>query len=422
MKTPACIHAILFAALLAPAALGQGAAFNYDESKVPGYILPDALKCNDGALVATARQWEEKRRPEILELFASQVYGKTPADKIPVSYKVLSENPNDMGGLALSRQVRFIFGAGEKTVEAILLLYIPNNKKGKSPVFVGYNFKGNHSTTDDPSVLHPPSFPLVKKPGHPDWARGNQKDRWSHDKIIQRGYAVATMCYHDIYPDDPGLRDRSVAALFPGYNPASVAPGEWQAIGAWAWGSSRIVDYLETEPRIDSGRIAIMGHSRQGKAALWAGAQDKRFGIVISNNSGCGGAALSKRVFGETIARITTSFPHWFCPAFGRRYAGNEAALPFDQHELLALMAPRPLYVASAAEDRWSDPKGEFLAAWHASAVYKLYGLAGLETAVQPDLARPLMNHVGYHIRPGKHDVTGYDWECFLDFADKHFR
>ncbi len=395
---------------------------NYDEAKVPSYVLPDVLRCDDGSRAATAREWEEKRRPEILELFSSQMYGRTPPDKIPVSYEVLSENPDDMGGKAASRQVKFIFGAGEKTVEAVLLMYIPNNGKKKVPVFVGYNFKGNHSTTDDPSVLYSPSLALVRKPGHPDWTRGSQKSRWSYEKIVQRGYAVATMCYHDIYPDASGLRARSVAALFPGRTRATGAPDEWGAIGAWAWGSSRIVDYLETEPRIDCGKIVIMGHSRQGKAALWAGAQDRRFTIVISNDSGCGGAALSKREFGETVARITSGFPHWFCPAFGKRYANNEAALPFDQHELLALMAPRPVYVASAAEDRWADPKGEFLAARHAGVVYELYGLSGLGAAGQPPPNRPVMNHVGYHIRSGKHDVTDYDWECFLDFADKHFR
>jgi hypothetical protein len=273
----------------------------------------------------------------------------------------------------------------------------------------------------EPEIFFPPSFHLVKKADNPDWIRGCQSSRWCYDKIISRGYAVATMCYHDIFPDKNGLKDHSIVALFPDYHPNSNASDEWQAIGAWAWGSSRIVDYLETQDKFDLDKIVIMGHSRQGKAALWAGAQDKRFRIVISNDSGSGGAALSKRVFGETIARVSSIQPPWFCPAFSKLYADNESNLPFDQHELIALMAPRPVYVASAVEDRWADPKGEFLSAFHAGSVYELYGLSGLGTDIQPGLNQPIMNDVGYHIRTGIHDVTDYDWERFMDFADKHF-
>lgn len=391
---------------------------NYDESKVPDYVLPDVLTCNDGEKVTSLQQWEEKRRPEILELFATQMYGRTPDHDVAIIHEILTENPNDMNGKATSKQVKFIFTNGEKSIEAILLLYIPNHVK-KAPVFVGYNFKGNHSTTFDSTILYPPSFPLVKEPGHPDWERGNQEHRWPYEKIIDRGYAVATMCYHDIYPDKGGLRDHSIAALFPDYDPDSRKADEWQAIGAWAWGSSRIVDYLVTQDEIDPAKIIIMGHSRQGKAALWAGAQDTRFSIVISNNSGCGGAALSKRIFGETVHRVSSIIPAWFCPAFSQ-YANNEEKLPFDQHELIALMAPRKVYVASAEEDLWADPKGEFLSAYHAGPVYELYGLQGIP-GVMPMLNQPVMEDVGYHIREGKHDVTDYDWECFMDFADKHF-
>jgi hypothetical protein len=394
---------------------------NYDESKVPFHVLPDVLKCSDGRKVTTVRQWEQARRPEIMEMFASQMYGRTPEDRIAVTYETLTENPNGMNGKATTRQVRFRFVSGQKTIEAILLLVIPNHVKGKAPVFVGYNYKGNHSTTMEPEIFFPPSFHLIKKADDPDWIRGCQSSRWSYDKILDRGYAVATMCYHDIFPDKSGLKDHSIVALFPDYHPNSDAPDEWQAIGAWAWGSSRIVDYLETQDKFDLDRIVIMGHSRQGKAALWAGAQDKRFRIVISNNSGCGGAALSKRVFGETVAIVSSIQPPWFCPAFNKLYANNESNLPFDQHDLIALIAPRPVYVASAVEDRWADPKGEFLSAFHAGPVYGLYGLSGLDTDVQPGLNQPIMNDIGYHIRTGIHDVTDYDWERFMDFADKHF-
>jgi len=348
------------------------------------------------------------------------MYGRTPQDEIQFSYETLSEYANDLNGKATSKQVKFIFTNGKKNIEAILLLYTPNKAMGKDPVFVGYNFKGNHSTSFDTTIIYSPSLHLVKEPDHPDWKRGCQAGRWPFEEIIDRGYGIATMCYHDIFPDKEGLKDHSIVSLFPGYDPNSDAPDEWQAIGAWAWGSSRIVDYLETQNRIDRNKIAIMGHSRQGKAALWAGAQDARFSIVIANNSGCGGAALSRRVFGENVAIITKAFPHWFCPAFNQ-YANNEASLSFDQHELIALIAPRKVYIASAEEDRWADPKGEFLSAYHAGPAYELFGLSGLGTDVHPPIHQPIMKDIGYHIRAGKHDVTLYDWTCFMDFADLHF-
>jgi dienelactone hydrolase len=397
--------------------------FIYSESRVPSYVLPDVLKCNSGRRATSVRKWEQVRRPEIMEMFASQMYGRTPADRIPVSCETLTENPKAMNGKATTRQVKFRFGSGAKTVEAILLLVIPNHVEGKVPVFVAYNYDGNHSTTMEPEIFFPPSLHLIEEAGSKAWERGGSVGRWSYERILARGYAVATMCYHDIYPDKVGMeqsRERSIVSLFAGYRPDSVAPDEWQAIGAWAWGSSRIVDYLETQDRFDPERIILMGHSRQGKAALWAGAQDERFRIVISNNSGCGGAALSKRMFGETVAQVTSRSP-WFCPAFKTLYAGNEQGLPFDQHELVALIAPRPVYVASAAEDGWADPRGEFLSAFHATPVYELYGLSGLSAEAQPGVNQPVMNDIGYHIRTGKHGVTEYDWERYMDFADKHF-
>lgn len=394
---------------------------NYDESKVPAYTLPALLTTENGQQVTTVAQWERQRRPELLSLFSSYMYGRTPDDQIDVSYEVLTENPQALGGKATSRQVKLLFSNGTKTLEALLLMYLPNNGAKQVPMFVGYNFKGNHSTTLDTTILYSKNFALVREQGHPDWERGCQASRWSYNDIIDRGYGVATMCYHDIFPDKPGLKDHSIVSLFPGYGSGNEAPDEWQAIGAWAWGSSRIVDYLATDPRVDTDRIAIMGHSRQGKAALWAGAQDPRFKIVISNNSGAGGAALSRRKYGETIAIVSSIQPAWFCPALDA-YHGREEDLPIDQHQLIALMAPRAVYVASAEEDQWADPKGEYLSAYHASPVYELYGRRGLPSAAPPAIHEPVMNDVGYHIRAGKHDVTPYDWLAFLDFADKHFK
>ena len=415
-------RALIVASILLSCGVYAQETVNYDESLVPSFIIPDMMFCNDGTRVTDVKTWEEKRRPEILEYFFSQEYGRTRYEKIPVSYEDISRDRKALGGKATCRQVRFVFSNGEKKLEAIAMMMIPNKRKGKVPVFVAYNFKGNHSTVDDPTIEYSPNFGLVKAPDNPDWQRGCQKSRWCFEKIIDRGYAVITMCYLDIYPDahGPEMTDHSIVSLFPDYRERGTFSDAWGAIGAWAWGSSRIVDFLETQDWVDLDKIAIMGHSRQGKAALWAGAQDERFKVVISNDSGCSGAAMAKRVFGENVARITKVFDWWFCPAYSF-YSDNEAAMPFDQHELIALMAPRHVYVASAQEDQWADPKGEFLATALASPAFELYGMEGLGTMEWPGIHQPIMHDVGYHIRAGVHDVTDYDWERYMDFCDRCF-
>lgn len=395
---------------------------NYDESLVPDFALPDLLTFVSGEPVDSASSWRERRRPELLRLFERHVYGRTPAGPFPLRFVVRNESADALFGTATRKEVRIFFTADDEGPFVDLLLYLPRQSRGPVPTFLGLNFYGNHSIHADPEISlsrrwmrQTDDYGIVDNRAT-EKSRGVRAHRWAVSRILERGYGLATLYYGDIDPDFDDGFDNGVHPLF---DRDGRDPESWGSIGAWSWGLSRVMDYLETDDSIDRERVIVFGHSRLGKTSLWAGAQDERFAMVVSNDSGCGGAALSRRRFGETVRVINQQFPHWFSESF-RQYDDNENQLPVDQHMLLALVAPRPVYVASAVEDQWADPHGEFLSAFHAGPAYELLGESPLPASKMPGVEAPAIGTIGYHVRRGGHDVTDYDWERFMDFADRH--
>lgn len=412
----------LFFIAVSTAVLGQA---NYDEAKVPAYTLPNPLLAENGKQIKRASQWEKQRRPEILSLFEQHVYGKTLGSDA-VTYEVIAVDKRALGGLATRKEVA-IYPTPDKSRPIHVLIYLPNNRAGAAPVFMGLNYAGNQAVSADPGIRITTRWTrYAKEPGFPEGyaneqSRGAFASRWPIELIISRGYGVVTAYYGDLQLDRPDVdtMNDSFHTWFAQQTGMKRDDGSWGAIGIWAWSLSKMMDYLETDGDVDSKRVAVVGHSRLGKTALWAAAQDQRFAMAISNNSGEGGAAIARRQYGERFADLNRSFPHWFNGNF-KQFDGREDELPVDFHELLSLIAPRPLYVASASEDQWADPKGEYLSLYHAGPVYRLYKQETLQNAEPPAVGeRRVVGRLGYHIRPGKHAITSYDWERYLDFADR---
>ncbi|HEY5910579.1 MAG TPA: glycosyl hydrolase, partial [Verrucomicrobiae bacterium] len=362
------------------------------------FRLPDPLDLQTGEKVTSASAWTTQRRAEILELFRSNVYGRAPvARPAGLEFKVTELSTNAMDEKATRKQVKISFTGpgGEGAIN--LILFVPNGPAKPVACFLLICNRGTENI--DPT-------------------RTKKSPFWPAEQIVARGYAAAAFYNGDVAPDKYDGFTSGAHRIFPA--PGGRSPDSWGTIAAWAWGASRAMDYLETDTDIDSRQVAVVGHSRGGKTALWAGAEDERFAMVISNESGSTGAALARGKQGERIADINKGFPHWFCDNY-KRYNSREEALPVDQHMLAALIAPRLLYIASATQDLWSDPANEFLAAVHAGPVYRLFGLEGLSTTIMPAPESPLHDgQIGYHLRSGKHDLTEYDWGRFMDFADQH--
>ncbi|WP_052574025.1 alpha/beta hydrolase [Haloferula sp. BvORR071] len=359
--------------------------------------LPDPLADAQGKPITTAEAWEKEVRPRTLELFREHVYGRSPAapkwDKAASTFTPL-ELPADSGMSATDCVLKFPTPKGQ--LEVKLRLVEPKPADKPVPLFILINNRA-------------PDLADLDKPN----------EFWPAAKIAKRGYATAIVHVAQFDPDkNEGFKD-GVHAL---YDTQPRKPDSWATIAAWSWGASRVIDALSTRPGIDPKKIAVIGHSRGGKAALWCGAQDERVALTISNDSGCTGAALSRRIHGETVADINKGFSHWFCENY-HRYYNKEQELPVDQHQLIALLAPRLAYVASAKEDDWADPLGEFLCCVHAGPVYRLLGVTGLESDKMPEAGGHLHGgRIGYHIRPGTHNLTLVDWKEYLDFADRHWK
>jgi hypothetical protein len=417
--------ALLVCLLLATSIVNAQSKANYDESKIPEYVLPDLLELLNGEKVKDAITWTEQRRPEILHLFEEEVYGRIPGEINITSAEVLEENNNALNNQAIRKQVVLKFKKDEHELEANLLIYLPKNVEN-APLFIGYNFNGNHTIVDEKEVVITKAWVRnndklgINENRSSEQSRGTASKRWAVEKIIEAGYGLATIYYGEIDPDNNDFSD-GIHPFFYTQNQSKPAANEWGSISAWSWGLSKAMDYFETDENIDQSKVIVMGHSRLGKTSLWAGAMDERFAIVISNNSGCGGAALSRRKIGETVERMNTKFPHWCCSNYDA-YNNKVNELPVDQHMLIALIAPRPVYIASAELDKWADPKGEFLSGLYATPVYNLFDKKGITNPTMPEVNQAIQNTIAYHIRTGKHNVTDYDWEQYIKFANKNLK
>lgn len=372
--------------------------FPADPPDAPTYTVPDPLTAADGTKIDTSEKWRTIRRAEVLELFRQHVYGRVPSTPYQTTFQVTHEDPQAMEGRATLRQVDVTISAGGKSLTIQLRLFVPNQAAKPVATFLLICNRG---------------------PENIDPTRQQKSEFWPAEEVVARGYGIAAFHNADVDPDKHDGFQNGIHGML---DRGQRAPDAWGTIAAWAWGASRCMDYFETDKDIANDKVAVIGHSRGGKTALWAAAEDERFAIAISNDSGCGGAALSRRQAKgkETVARINKSFPHWFNENF-KSYNDREEALPVDQHMLIALIAPRGVCVGSAEQDLWADPRGEFTSVVLAGPVYRLFGKQALgDSPEMPPIGEPIHGDgTHYHIREGKHNLTLFDWMTYLDFADR---
>ena len=397
---------------------------NLDSAAIAPYELPDPMVFNDGTRVTTIEEWENQRRPEILNLLENTLFGMVPSGEVRSRTEILSHDPTALNGKALRREIRIHLATEIDSLQLDVLIYTPVHTEGSVPTFLGLNYFGNHTIGFDPDVQVGQGWVENYEPFGIDQNRSNERsrgsvnDRWPVEDIISRGYGVVTATYGEIDPDYHDEFKNGVHALF--QEPEEPrAPDAWGSLAAWAWGLSRIMDILETDSIVDPTRVALIGHSRLGRTAAWAGARDPRFAMVIANN---GLGALFKRNYGETYWQTINKFPHWFADA-AKSYENSTADLPVDNHLTLALIAPRPFYLGTASQDVWANPTGEFLAAKAAEPVWRLYGLDVQLPDESPQPGTALKRGpIGFHVRDGLHSITPWDWAHYLDFADLHLK
>lgn len=378
----------------------------YSEEKIAPYVLPELLELEEGGLVESSADWMNKRRPQILALFSNLIYGRIPHPEFPLetNYKKLKSDQNYLRGKAERRTVQISFRNQRSEAKMKSLLILPKNPQKPVPILMMLSFDRIDSekmNLNDAGDTFRNGVPI--------------------QQLIDQGYGFMAVYQQDLIAHNEVEFRRGIHQLFFREGQSFPKANEWGVLAVISWSAMKALDYLESLPEVDATKVALMGHSKLGKASLWAAAQDERFTMVISAQSGCGGAALWRRKFGETLAKISI-FPHWLC-GNSRKFINQEDDLPLDQHMLLALIAPRALYVSSALDDSWADPKGEFLSTFHASELYKLLSAGGLREKKIPLPSEPVIEgKVGYHIRPGGHSVNAYDWEQYLKFMNKEFK
>ena len=409
-----------------------GIPVNYDESKVGSYTLPDALTLQNGQPVRDAKTWWTKRRPELVTLFETQQYGRAPGRPAGENFEVFDKGTPALDGKAIRKQVRIYLNAQKTGPSIQLLIYLPANAKKPVPILFSINFSAVQNATDDPGIKEETTWDPKTGTRTTPTDFGRRIGRIDVPALIAAGFGVATYYYGDIDPDMPNGFQNGIRAQYlkPGQKDQSDrSPEDWGTIAAWAWGMSRVQDYFETDHDIDSKRVAIHGVSRLGKTVMWAGAHDQRFAAVIASCSGEGGAALSHRDYGETVAHLTAPdrFPYQFAPNYAK-YSGFPDKAPFDANLLIALVAPRPLLLQTGDTDKWSDPKGEFLAAVAAGPVYRLLGQQDLGPGITSDKwpsakqpTPPNLDHgLNYYMHDGGHGMVPTDWAIYIDFLKQH--
>ena len=401
--------------------------YNLDEKLAGNCPLPPFVS-------KTVEEWEGSERPRILQQFKDILYGKMPPAPDELEVQLLAQKDDALENTAVRKEIRIVSRMKNgKYLDFDMLLYVPKNAEVPPPVFVNLNFNGNQACTPEPDVRQSRGYRYKDGQLVRQHLRSTERGIGALNaaEAVRRGYAVATADYCEICPDwQTGIKIGPMALFYDEKDlrmdyeiPFEESKAcKWvrpvSMIASWSWGLSRMLDALEKEPLVDAKRAAVIGHSRLGKAALWAGACDPRFRLVISNNSGCCGAALSRRNFGENLEISYWEKKTWYCGGLAP-FAAHPEKMPVDQHMLLALIAPRTLCVGSATEDLNADPKGEYLATRAASAVWNLYGMQGIENEERPAPDHGIGNGpVRYWYRTGKHALTPADWAYYYDLAD----